>query len=221
MASYRDLAGALEALCRAARSGAVVRGSVLLAQCEALAEEARKGRTAEIAWTAFEQASAPQQMNTRMRNRAAAAFGVSTERYQAIWRREIEGHTIWCNSRYQVMRRASNDGAVIYLSIKRLDQQPIRNWRDLQRIKNELVGPENEAVEMFPAESRLLDTANQYHLWVCSDPTFCLPFGFNDGRHVLDNVGGGEGQEPLEAQAPNPLAQEPLPHAPDWRSDEY
>lgn len=197
MASYRDLAGALEALCRAVRSGQVGQGSVLLAQCESLAEEARKGRTAEVAWTPFEQTAAPQQMNTRMRNRAAAAFGVSHERYRAIWQREIEGHTIWCNSRYQVMRRASDDAALIYLSIKRLDQQPIRNWRDLQRIKNELVGPENEAVELFPAESRLLDTANQFHLWVCADPTLRLPFGFNDGRHVMDNVDGGEGQEPL------------------------
>jgi len=29
-----------------------------------------------------------------------------------------------------------------------------------------IVGEEHEAFEVYPAESRLVDTANQYHLWV-------------------------------------------------------
>jgi hypothetical protein len=44
----------------------------------------------------------------------------------------------------------------------RLDGQAIHDWRELQRIKNEIVGDEIEAVELYPAESRLLDTANWY-----------------------------------------------------------
>jgi hypothetical protein len=40
------------------------------------------------------------------------------------------------------------------------------DWREFQRIKNEICGPEREAVELYPAESRLVDTANEYHLWV-------------------------------------------------------
>jgi hypothetical protein len=200
MASYREIAGALEALCRATRYGKIGPGSVLLAQCEALAAEARKGRLTETAWTPFVEASATQQPNTRMRVKVGEVFGVSDAAIKALWQREIEQHTIWANSRYQVMRRASEDGAVIYLSIKRLDQQPIRSWRDLQRIKNELVGPENEAVELFPADSRVLDAANQYHLWVSSNPAMRLPFGFNQGRHVMADINAGEGQEPLTAE---------------------
>jgi hypothetical protein len=42
----------------------------------------------------------------------------------------------------------------------------VHDWRDLQRIKNQLVGPECEAVELYPAESRKVDTANQ--CGVCS-----------------------------------------------------
>jgi hypothetical protein len=66
----------------------------------------------------------------------------------------------------------------IHLDISRHDAQPCTNWKDFQQIKNELVGPEYEAVELFPAESRLVDTANQYHLWVYADPGFRFPFGF-------------------------------------------
>jgi hypothetical protein len=55
----------------------------------------------------------------------------------------------------------------------------------MQRIKNELSGTATEAVELYPAESRLADTANQYHLW-CVEPGVHFPFGFNDGRLTND-----------------------------------
>lgn len=56
--------------------------------------------------------------------------------------------------------------AVIWhLSIKRLDKAPIMDWRDLQEIKNQIAGAETEAVQIFPAETRLVDTSNQYHLF--------------------------------------------------------
>lgn len=74
---------------------------------------------------------------------------------------------------------------MVWLSICRKDRKVIRDWRHLQRIKSELVGPECEAVEVFPAESRMVDQANQFHLWVFADPAFRLPFGFNEGRVVL------------------------------------
>lgn len=80
---------------------------------------------------------------------------------------------IWLNDQYQVAihRNTPNhnfgDGIRIdHLSIKRLDKEPIHDWRDLQEIKNLLCGPEYEAIEIYPRESRRVDTANQYHLWV-------------------------------------------------------
>ena len=57
-----------------------------------------------------------------------------------------------------------------YLSIKRLDREPINDWRAMQKIKNAIVGNEWEAVEIYPAESRLVDTANQYHLFCWAAP---------------------------------------------------
>lgn len=105
----------------------------------------------------------------------------------------------YVNSRYHVtVRRSPIDlgwgiSQLAHLSIKRLDQQTIHDWRDLQRIKDELIGPECEGVELFPAQSRCVDTANQYHIWVIVDPEFRFPFGFNEGRIQLDDGEGGEG----------------------------
>jgi len=109
---------------------------------------------------------------------------------------------VYLNSLYQVnVRHLPAPGgwpcAMTHLSIKRCDKSPMHDWRDIQRIKNELVGPENEAVEVYPAESRLVDSANQYHLWVFDDPEVRLPFGFNE-RLVLDYSGSnGSKQRPF------------------------
>jgi hypothetical protein len=81
---------------------------------------------------------------------------------------------------------------MVHLSIKRLDKEPIdeNHWRILQGIKNVIIGPEHEAVELYPAESRLMDTANQYHLWVLAQPAEdrCFPFGYFTQRAVFNRA---------------------------------
>ena len=54
------------------------------------------------------------------------------------------------------------NGDMFWLSIKRRDRAPVHDWRELQQIKNMIVGDEHEGFEVYPAESRLVDTANQY-----------------------------------------------------------
>lgn len=80
------------------------------------------------------------------------------------------------------------------LSIQRHDRQPFREWRHLQQMKNQLFGPTHEAVELYPSEDRLIDTNNEYHLWVHTDPTFRFPLGFESPRCVLPS--------PVEATGP-------------------
>lgn len=112
---------------------------------------------------------------------------------------------VWINSRYQVnvyLNEAGGNGfpAMHHLSIKRVDKEAIHDWRDLQRIKNDLIGPEHEAMELYPAETRLVDTSNQYHLWVLADPTMRFPLGFTE-RFVGDGGAGGKDkakQRPFE-----------------------
>ena len=58
------------------------------------------------------------------------------------------------------------DAEVWHLSIRRQDREAIHDWRHFQQIKNEICGTEREGLELYPAESRVLDAANQYHLYV-------------------------------------------------------
>jgi hypothetical protein len=67
-----------------------------------------------------------------------------------------------------------------YLSIKRIDKEPIHDWRDLQEIKNQLCGKDREGMEIYPREDRVVDTANQYHLFVFPKD-YRIPFGFSAG----------------------------------------
>lgn len=96
---------------------------------------------------------------------------------------------IWVNEEYQAhVRYLSERGkaGVLHLSIKRHDKKPARDWRELQSIKNEVAGWEREALELFPAESRLVDQADQTHLWVlpAGDP---IGIGFTE-REVRTDV---------------------------------
>jgi hypothetical protein len=120
-------------------------------------------------------------------------------------------HAIFLNSRYQVtvwlMTAPEPFGEYVHLSIKTLDRQARHDWRDMQRIKNELCGPEFEGVEVFPAESRLVDTANQYHLFVFK--SLKLPFGFTD-RLVAEGSWENSKQRPFDPDVrPADLVSEP------------
>ena len=115
-----------------------------------------------------------------------------SEGYEAL-----PGEEWYRNGYYQVFITPCGD--MLHLSIKTHDRSHIRDWRDLQQIKNDLVGPEHEGLELFPAESRLVDTANQYHLGVLRQEGVKGPTGFNDGRVVSNHVEGNARQRPSAA----------------------
>lgn len=89
---------------------------------------------------------------------------------------------VWLNDTYTVVVRKLDNG-VRHLSIHRDDRRPIRDWRHLQQIKNEVCGDEAIGFEIFPPESRLVDSSNEFHLWVLPAGAE-LPFGFDD-RYVV------------------------------------
>lgn len=120
---------------------------------------------------------------------AFARAGREATREQVIADLEAEARLVsyFVNDIYQVARR--DCGGMFHLNIRRRDGKPIfRDWRHFQRIKNELVGEECEGVELYPAESRLNDTANKYHLWVVKDRTYRFPFGMQE-RDVQEESG--------------------------------
>jgi hypothetical protein len=130
----------------------------------------------------------------------------------------IENDVIWMNDVYQVnVRRLPAPpivvngmpaGDVFHLSVKRRDKRLIRDWRHLQRIKNELTAPEAEAVELYPAESRLVDTANQYHLWVIDGVRW--PFGYQERLVEGRSLGGTRQREHQKVLAVPPMTETEL-----------
>lgn len=122
--------------------------------------------------------------------------GDAMEHIREIVKAEANRGDVFLNDTYQVIVAKLMEDQV-HLSIKRIDRQPIHDWRDLQEIKNQLVGPECEALELYPAESRRVDAANQYHLWCCTDDNFRFPFGFHT-RAVGDEPIGKSVNRPLE-----------------------
>lgn len=108
---------------------------------------------------------------------------------------DIFSERVVINEDYQVAIRVipakENWPALIHLSIKRLDRSPIHDWRELQEIKNAICGVEAEAVELYPAESRRVDSANQYHLWVLLD-NLVFPFGFSNRIVTEESIAGSQ-----------------------------
>lgn len=104
--------------------------------------------------------------------------------------REAQKGDYWVNDVYQVY--VTQEGEWTHLNIRRRDGHAIlRDWREFQAIKNQLVGEEREAVELYPAEDRLVDTSNKYHLY-CAPRGYRFPFGFTQ-RDVIDTPGSANG----------------------------
>lgn len=118
-------------------------------------------------------------------------FANIPEHLKEVWRHTgDEFHELWRSREYEVFVRylEPNDGrgGPLHLSVKRLDREPVYDWRHKQSIKNEIAGPDREAVEIFPDERRLVDGANQTHLYVLPRGAR-VPFGFNGGYAAYDD----------------------------------
>ena len=136
--------------------------------------------------TCMEHRLALMQQSSEFYRRFFCGVADSSEPEKALWIEQavqrMNSIQIYENDTYVVETRYHTP--YVQLDVRRRDHGDCKNWRELQQIKNEIIGPENEAMELFPAESRLVDTANQYHLWVHVSPDYRFPFGFAE-RCVL------------------------------------
>lgn len=116
-----------------------------------------------------------------------------------LLQRELESPSVvfeqWQNDIYDVVVRRHYDEPVpvntteweamvprmIQIGLGALDGSARHDWREFQRMKNFLAGPEWEGVELYPAESRLVDPSNYFYVW-CFPKKFM--FGFNERRVV-------------------------------------
>lgn len=103
---------------------------------------------------------------------------------------------VWENAIYRVsVSRFSahnfiDGGAFARIGIERHDQSAEHDFRDYQHIKNDVCGEDWEAMELYPAEARLVDPSNFFILWAF--PPGVLNIGMA-ARQVLDL---GEAQAP-------------------------
>tara|TARA_R100000808_G_C2138635_1_gene146650 strand:- start:1449 stop:1937 length:489 start_codon:yes stop_codon:yes gene_type:complete len=89
---------------------------------------------------------------------------------------------VYINDLYEC--RVDYDMDIPHLSIKNHEKTTEISWQHKQWIKNDIVGEEMEACELFPAESRLVNTANQFHLWCF--PKGVMKFGWN--ARIVDDA---------------------------------
>lgn len=97
---------------------------------------------------------------------------------------------------------------LICLSIKRNDKEVIKDWRHFQFIKNELCGEESLAIEFYPPESKLVDSANQYFLYVFPDDSI-FPFIFQE-RIVTESSPPNGKQRPFEIKPTDLISEEEM-----------
>ncbi len=91
----------------------------------------------------------------------------------------LEVRRTWRNGAIAVLERPLSNG-VTHLAIRTVSQlEP--TWAELQRIKNEIMGEDRPAVQIYPRVSRLIDEADMYHLWV-----YAADWEFGFGLHKDD-----------------------------------
>jgi len=96
-----------------------------------------------------------------------------------------------CDLYYGSLRRFKtgafwSGGQYAVIGITAKDETARHDWREFQQIKNSLLGPEWEGVELYPAESRLVDPTNRFYLW-------CFPPGVLAGLGLPHREGFVQG----------------------------
>ena len=85
----------------------------------------------------------------------------------------------WCteiryaykNRVFAVLRRDCKDA--VHLAVASLSgTRP--TWHEMQRIKDELAGPEETGVEVYPPKQEIVDQADMFHLWIVAPLPFTI-----------------------------------------------
>lgn len=91
-----------------------------------------------------------------------------------------------CVDRDSDMHALGNEIRLVHISYHRRDRAPCEDWREAQAIKTAVCGPDAEGIALYPSERRVMDTANEYHIWVPflrhNDEPLCFPIGWPEGK---------------------------------------
>lgn len=82
--------------------------------------------------------------------------------------------TVHRNKVFSVLDRRAELG-VRHLAVSSLSgERP--TWHEMQRIKDDLAGPDATAIEVYPPHEHIVDGADMFHIWVLKGS---LPFGLH------------------------------------------
>ncbi|MBU0491772.1 MAG: hypothetical protein KKA73_03360 [Chloroflexi bacterium] len=81
----------------------------------------------------------------------------------------------------QVLGHLTSWGTIRHLKVWRHDGRDGIPWDDLQAIKDEMLGEETLAIEVFPPADLLVNEVNTRHLWEVPDPGL-IPFGLHPSQ---------------------------------------
>jgi hypothetical protein len=91
------------------------------------------------------------------------------------WAREVSA--AYRNKVFSVLQRDAGGGVTHYTVSSLSQRRP--TWWEMQRIKDEIAGPDTTAVEVYPPRDEVVDGADMYHFWVLPAP---LPFSLGRNR---------------------------------------
>lgn len=91
--------------------------------------------------------------------------------FVGAWRNRVYSVRIY-QGQYPIV-----EGMCLQLSITRRDERPGIPWWVKMVIKDQLAGPDLEAIEIYPPSYEIVDPSNIYYL-------VCLPQGFSLGMHM-------------------------------------
>jgi len=97
----------------------------------------KKDKKPKKVWEPFEPAVLPEYTVEELMKK----FEVSREDAEQ-YKERMKDEKVFMNNLYQV--NIIEYPELFHVSVKRLDKHPVHDWRHLQRIKNELIGKENE-----------------------------------------------------------------------------
>ena len=90
-------------------------------------------------------------------------------------------HQVHRNRVFAVLVRMDHSGA-IHLAVSNLSGvRP--TWPEMQRIKDDIAGPNVTAIEVYPPKAEVVDEADMFHIWVIRGK---LPFGL----HLMRDMTG-------------------------------
>jgi len=144
--------------------------------------ETRKGGvSSKDGWSPLVEADRGEVQISGDLSKIAAAIGVDEAEALRLAQAHYGGSKLYTNDLYEVVLRPADQPGWTHLAIRRHDGGVVGSWLHKQQIKNQLLGPECEALELYPAQSRLVDAGPVYHLWGRVDPDQSIEVGFEVG----------------------------------------